>query len=88
MMLQIKGHLLPCHVPLINVCRRSQGVSVIGEGDDVVGTSFDPAHMEAVMRQPAPAGFSDGDVLGVLRKGYTVGDRLVRPALVIVAYED
>lgn len=67
---------------------RSQGVTVIGEGDDVEGHPFDPAHMEAVMRQPAPAGAADGDVLRVLRKGYAVGERLVRPALVVVAYED
>ena len=67
---------------------RSQGVTVIGEGDDVVGQAFDPALMEAVMRQPAPAGCADGDVLRVLRKGYAVGERLVRPALVVVAYED
>jgi molecular chaperone GrpE len=70
------------------VCCRAQGVTVIGEGDDVVGKAFDPNHMEAVMRQPAPAGVADGDVLQVLRKGYAVGERLVRPALVIVAYED
>lgn len=67
---------------------KSQGVTVIGEGDDVEGHPFDPAHMEAVMRQPAPAGAADGDVLRVLRKGYAVGERLVRPALVVVAYED
>jgi molecular chaperone GrpE len=53
-----------------------------------VGKPFDPEEMEAVMRQPAPAGFADGDVLSVLRKGYAVGDKLVRPALVVVAYED
>lgn len=62
---------------------------MIGEQDDtVVGRPFDPAHMEAVMRQPASAGFSDGDVLRVLRKGYSVGNKLVRAALVVVAYED
>lgn len=64
-------------------------MTIIGEdSDSVVGSRFDPAHMEAVMRQPAPAGFSDGDVLRVLRKGYSVGDKLVRAALVTVAYED
>lgn len=53
-----------------------------------MGKPFDPEEMEAVMRQPAPAGFADGDVLSVLRKGYAVGNKLVRPALVVVAYED
>lgn len=61
---------------------------MLGADGDLVGKPFDPQEMEAVMRQPAPAGFSDGDVLTVLRKGYAVGDKLVRPALVVVAYED
>jgi molecular chaperone GrpE (heat shock protein) len=38
--------------------------------------------------QPDPAGAADAVVLAVLRKGYAVGDKLVRPALVVVAYED
>lgn len=61
---------------------------MVGDNGDLVGRQFDPQEMEAVMRQPAPAGAADGDVLSVLRKGYAVGDRLVRPALVVVAYED
>ena len=67
---------------------RSNGARVIGEGGELVRRPFDPQEMEAVMRQPAPSGAADGDVLAVLRKGYAVGDRLVRPALVVVAYED
>lgn len=61
---------------------------MLGQDGDLEGKPFDPAEMEAVMRQPAPAGFGDGEVLKVLRKGYAIGDRLVRPALVVVAYED
>ena len=38
--------------------------------------------------EPDPAGVADGDVLAVLRKGYAVGGKLVRPALVVVAYEE
>ena len=67
---------------------RAQGARVIGGAGELVGQPFDPQEMEAVMRQPAPAGFADGDVLSVLRKGYAVGDKLVRPALVVVAYDD
>jgi molecular chaperone GrpE len=63
-------------------------VRIVGADGSLVGKPFDPEEMEAVMRQPAPAGFTDGDVLSVLRKGYAVGDKLVRPALVVVAYED
>jgi molecular chaperone GrpE len=60
---------------------------VVGENGGLVGQQFDPATMEAVMRQPAPAGVRDGEVLQVLRAGYAVGERLVRPALVVVAYD-
>lgn len=44
---------------------------------------FDPNHHEAVSTEPSlePA----NTVLDVLRKGYTIGDRLIRPALVKVA---
>jgi hypothetical protein len=44
---------------------------------------FDPNHHEAVTTEPSsePA----NSVLEVLRKGYTLGDRLIRPALVKVA---
>lgn len=53
-----------------------------------MGQAFDPATMEAVMRALATAGLGDGDVLRVLRCGYRIGERLLRPALVVVAYED
>ncbi|HMA17581.1 MAG TPA: nucleotide exchange factor GrpE [Thermoanaerobaculia bacterium] len=45
--------------------------------------AFDPNHHEAVSTEPSnePA----NSILEVLRKGYTLGDRLIRPALVKVA---
>jgi molecular chaperone GrpE len=46
--------------------------------------AFDPHVHEALLAQPAEDAES-GDVLQVLQKGYLLGDRLVRPARVIVA---
>lgn len=54
-------------------------------GAEQEGAPFDPNIHEAVMRQPPPPGVGDDTVLRVLRAGYSVGERLVRPALVIVA---
>jgi molecular chaperone GrpE len=45
---------------------------------------FDPHVHEALLAQPAPD-LEQGDVLQVLQKGYRLGDRVLRPARVIVA---
>jgi molecular chaperone GrpE len=45
---------------------------------------FDPHVHEALLAQPAEEK-KQGDVLDVIQKGYTLGDRVVRPARVIVA---
>ena len=45
---------------------------------------FDPHVHEALLAQPAE-GREQGDVLDVIQKGYKLGDRVVRPARVIVA---
>jgi molecular chaperone GrpE len=52
--------------------------------DSQEGASFDPQVHEAIMREALP-GFAPDSVTRVLRAGYRVGDRLVRPALVAVA---
>jgi molecular chaperone GrpE len=44
---------------------------------------FDPHVHEALLSQPSDA--EQGSVVDVLQKGYTLGDRVVRPARVIVA---
>jgi molecular chaperone GrpE len=54
--------------------------------EDPFGGKFDPSRQEALAHEPA-AGFSEGDVVDVLRKGYSYRDRLLRPALVKVAKE-
>ena len=45
---------------------------------------FDPHVHEALLAQPSEEK-DQGDVLDVIQKGYTLGDRVVRPARVIVA---
>lgn len=44
---------------------------------------FDPHQHEALMQQPSEA--PEGTVIQVLQKGYRLGDRVVRPARVIIA---
>ena len=51
---------------------------------DPVGETFDPTHHEALLHEPVP-GLSEGEVAEVFRKGYSYGERLLRPALVKVA---
>jgi molecular chaperone GrpE len=44
---------------------------------------FDPHIHEALLSQPSDA--EEGSVIEVVQKGYTLGDRVVRPARVVVA---
>ena len=58
-----------------------QGVVVL----DPVGRVFDPAYHEAMLEMDPPAGVSPGHVIQVVLKGYARGDRVLRPARVVVA---
>ena len=58
------------------------GIEVV----DPVGHPFDPQLHEAMSMQPSATAIP-GSVLIVLQKGYRLGDRLLRPARVIVAGE-
>ena len=49
---------------------------------DAAGT-FDPHVHEALLSQPSEA--EEGSVIDVVQKGYKLGDRVVRPARVVVA---
>jgi molecular chaperone GrpE len=49
-----------------------------------LGTDFDPNRHQAVMHETSPD-HREGEVIGELRRGYTIGDRLLRPAMVKVA---
>ncbi len=53
---------------------------------DPLGEPFDPQLHEAMSMQPS-ASAEPGSVMLVMQKGYRLGDRLLRPARVIVAGE-
>jgi molecular chaperone GrpE len=52
---------------------------------DPMGELFDPARHEAVTTLPATAGVVEGQVVGVVKPGYVIGDEVLRPAMVAVA---
>ena len=51
---------------------------------DAVGQPFDPEFHEAVMRQESEE-HPENTVISEFQKGYTIHDRLMRPAMVVVA---
>ena len=51
---------------------------------DSVGQPFDPRVHEAISQVPTPD-VKPGSIVHELQKGYLIGDRLLRPALVAVA---
>jgi molecular chaperone GrpE len=65
------------HRSLASLLER-QGVSEIETNG-----KFDPHVHEALLSQPSDA--EEGSVLDVVQKGYRLGDRVVRPARVVVA---
>ncbi len=67
------------HRQLLDVLSK-RGVQPI----EALGTDFDPHFHQAVVYDPAP-GRRDGEVIEEFRRGYMLGDRLLRPAMVKVA---
>ena len=59
---------------------RKRGVKPI----DTAGTTFDPNFHQAVIHEASPD-HREGEVMQELRRGYMLGDRLLRPAMVKVA---
>ena len=59
---------------------RKQGVRPI----EALGTDFDPNIHQAVVHEESPDR-REGEVIGEMRRGYMLGDRLLRPAMVKVA---
>jgi molecular chaperone GrpE len=51
---------------------------------EALGADFDPNFHQAVVHEESPA-HREGEVIGEMRRGYTMGDRLLRPAMVKVA---
>jgi molecular chaperone GrpE len=48
------------------------------------GEKFDPLYHEAVTHEEAP-GYEEGQIIGEVQRGYMIGERVLRPALVRVA---
>jgi len=67
------------HRQLLEVLRK-RGVRAI----EAVGAPFDPHYHQAVVHEPA-AGAREGEVIEEFRRGYMLGDRLLRPSMVKVA---
>ena len=59
---------------------RKRGVSTI----DALGTDFDPNLHQAVIHE-ASSEHREGEVIEEMQRGYKLGDRLLRPAMVKVA---
>jgi molecular chaperone GrpE len=59
---------------------RKRGVTTV----DAVGADFDP-HRHQAVAYDSVEGAREGEVVEELRKGYMLGERLLRPALVKVA---
>ena len=67
------------HAKLHDVLRK-QGVRPI----EALGADFDPNIHQAVMHESSP-GHREGEVIGEMRRGYMLNDRLLRPSMVKVA---
>lgn len=67
------------HKQILDVLRK-RGVRPI----DALGADFDPYYHQAVSHEPV-AGRRDGEIIEEFTRGYMLGDRLLRPAMVKVA---
>jgi molecular chaperone GrpE len=67
------------HRQLVEVLRK-RGVTPI----DSLGADFDPYYHQAVSHEPAE-GRREGEIIEEFRRGYMLGDRLLRPSMVKVA---
>lgn len=52
---------------------------------DALNKPFDPNFMNAVQQVPAAEGQESGSVVQVFQKGYKIGDKIIRHAMVVVA---
>jgi molecular chaperone GrpE len=69
----------------VALVQRSLADALRKEGLEEIPTdgAFDPHVHEALLSQPSDA--AEGSVIEVLQKGYRLGDRVLRPARVVVA---
>ncbi len=64
----------------LDVILQSEGVEPI----ETEGEAFDPHYHEAVTHEELE-GYDEGDIIGEVQRGYVLGERVLRPALVRVA---
>ena len=69
----------------VRLVHRSLADALAKEGLVEIATDgkFDPHTQEALLSQPSDA--EEGTVIQVLQKGYTLGDRVLRPARVVIS---
>ena len=67
------------HKQMLDLLRK-RGVTTI----DALGTDFDPNLHQAVIHE-ASSEHREGEVIAEMQRGYKLGDRLLRPAMVVVA---
>jgi len=69
----------------VRLVHRSLADALAKEGLAEIGTdgTFDPHTQEALLSQPSDA--EEGSVIQVLQKGYSLGDRVLRPARVVIS---
>jgi molecular chaperone GrpE len=69
----------------VRLVHRSLADALAREGVAEIETdgAFDPHTQEALLAQPSDA--AEGTVIQVLQKGYRLGDRVLRPARVVVS---
>lgn len=73
----------------VEITLKDVATTLSGRGvrlEDPTGEKFDPVRHQALSYEPVP-GAEDGTVAACYRKGYIMGDRLIRPALVKVAQQ-
>jgi molecular chaperone GrpE len=75
--LKLEGGVRLVHRALAALLEREGLVEVPTEG------AFDPHTQEALLSQPSDA--PEGTVIQVLQKGYSLGERVLRPARVVVS---
>jgi molecular chaperone GrpE len=71
----------------VSLVHRALGTLLQKEGVTAVdpeGQPFDP-HVHEALTMQSVAGFAEGTVIQVIQRGYLLGDRVIRPARVVVA---
>jgi molecular chaperone GrpE len=72
----------------VRLVHRSLADALAKEGLAEIDTDgvFDPHTQEALLSQPSEA--AEGTIIQVAQKGYTLGDRVLRPARVVISSGD